>query len=60
MIFGLDEAGALARVSYHAQELSLLTSRTNINPREIISVKMDLEKAFRDLFDLPTEKHELN
>ena len=60
MIYGLQEANALARVCYHAQELSLLTSKSGVPARELFEVKQALDEAFRDIFDIPQEKHGSN
>lgn len=57
MIFGLHEANALARVSYHAQELSLLTARYGIPVEELFEVKQALDQAFHDIFNIQQEKH---
>ena len=50
MIWGLQEAAALARVSYHAQELSLLTARQGVPAKELVEVKQALDDAFHEMF----------
>ena len=54
MVYLLD-ASALARICYHAQELSLLTARELVDTDEVISVKKSLDEAFREMFN--EEKH---
>ena len=50
MIYGLQEAGALARVSYHAQELSLMAAKHDIPAKELVEVKRALDEAFEEMF----------
>ena len=57
MIYALQEANALARVCYHAQELSLLTAKSGVPASELFEVKQALDEAFRDIFDIPQETH---
>lgn len=60
MVYGLDGAAAIARVCYHAQELSLLTAQGFVDVVEISLVKADLDRAFADLTNPTREKHEPN
>ena len=59
-VYGLEEAGPLARVCSHAQEVSLLTERATVNHKELLHEKKLLDQAFNELFDLPMEKHGIN
>lgn len=58
MVYGLTAADALARVCYHAQELSLLTSSGPIYRDELEQAKRDLDRAYDDLLNPPREKNE--
>ena len=60
MVYGLTAVDALARVCYHAQELSLLTASTPIHIGELEQVKHDLDQAYKDLLYPPQENHEPN
>jgi len=60
VIYGLTECSALARVSYHAQELSLLTAQYGVGSAEIIRVKADLDAAYNDLLNRPLENKDVN
>lgn len=60
MIWGLQEANALARVSYHAQELSLLTAKQGVPAAELAEVKRALDEAFQEMFTQPKGKHGVN
>ena len=48
MIFGLDEAPASARVTYHAQVLALLSAK-EVPSMELTEVKRALDEAFLHL-----------
>ena len=58
MTFGLESVTALARVCYHAQELSLLTASSRVDEREIVAVKRALDQAWNEMFN--EERHEPN
>ena len=60
MIYGLQDAAALARVCYHAQELSLLTRKTGVPARELVEVKHALDEAFQEMFFHPKEPNGVN
>lgn len=60
MIIGLGEIHALARVCYHAQELSLLAAKDWVEPAEIAMVKAALDSAYDELTHPRREKHDVN
>ena len=49
MTYGLEGLTTLARVSYHAQELSLLTASQCRDEYKLRLVKRALDEAFHDL-----------
>lgn len=58
MIYGLQDLDALARVCYHAQELSILSEGPFIPYGEMMDAKRDLDIAFMELMHKSKEKHE--
>ena len=60
MIYGLQEANALARICYHAQELSLLTANHWVVPAEIAEVKAALDLAYNELTNPRKDYNDVN
>ena len=51
MILSLEGVPAPARVTYHAQELSLLMARDDVDQNKIVSVKRALDEAFQEMLN---------
>ena len=56
MTLGLKEAGALARITYYAQTLSLLSTLPG-SSLQMQQVKDALDEACEEFFDSPAESH---
>lgn len=57
MIYGLNEAGALARTCYYAQRLSLLTAASKLDAALAQEAKAALDLAFSQLMYRTEESH---